>query len=221
MSHKAQKLFCLEMRNKFPRHFINANIIDCGSKNINGTNRWLFRRTFWNWKGMNSYTGIDISLGDNVHILERVHIALPKIASMPAKYLVKGKNNKPVWPIDIVISTEMLEHDQFWKESLRAMYDVLRPGGLLLITAGGDGREEHGTKMCTPGASPDTLEYYGNISSEMFKVALPLDMFDKHIIRQTDGDFQFAGVKKDMGTYKFAGAIIQKYEEVNWDEIGK
>lgn len=195
MSHKAQKIFCLEMRNKFPKHFINANIIDCGSKNINGTNRWLFRRNIWNWKGMNSYTGIDISWGDNVHILEYTHIALPKIMTMPYKYLVKGKNNKPVWPTDIVISTEMLEHDIHWDKSLRAMYDILKPGGLLLITAGGDGRDEHGTKMCTPEASPATLDYYQNMSNKMFESILPRYMFDKYIIRQTNGDFQFCGTK--------------------------
>lgn len=195
MSHKAQKLFCLEIRNRFPCHFINANIIDCGSKNINGTNRWLFRRTIWNWKGMNSYTGIDISLGDNVHILGYVSQVLPKIKELPLKYLLTGKNGRPAWPINIVISTEMLEHDRYWKESLKAMYDILKPGGLMIITAAGDGRQEHGTFMCTPGASPDTLDYYQNISNEMFESVLPRYMFNEYIIRQTSGDFQFAGVK--------------------------
>lgn len=195
MSHQAQKIFCLEMRNKFRSHFRNANIIDCGSKNINGTNRWLFRRNIWNWKGMNSYTGIDIALGDNVHILEYTHIALPKISTMPMKYLVKGNNNKPVWPIDIVISTEMLEHDIHWDKSIRAMYDVLRPGGLLLLTAGGDGREEHGTYMCAPSASPETLGYYMNINSALFRSILPPTLFEDYYIRQVNGDFQFAGIK--------------------------
>lgn len=192
MSHPAQIKFIKEMRSKFRSHFRNANVIDCGSKRINGHNRPLFRRCWHNWKGMNSYTGIDISYGDNVG---KVHEVLPMIAAEPSYYLRMGKSDKPVWPIDIVICTEMLEHDQYWRESLMMMYDVLRPGGLLIITAGGDGRPEHGTNLHHPSASPETLDYYRNISNEMFESVLGRELFGEYVIRQVDGDFQFAGVK--------------------------
>lgn len=76
------------------------------------------------------------------------------------------------------------------------MYDVLRPGGLLLITAGGDGREEHGTYLHHPSASPETLGYYRNISNEMFESVLGRELFGERVIRQARGDFHFAGVKK-------------------------
>lgn len=195
MSHPAQVKFIKEMRSKFRSHFRNANVIDCGSKDINGSNRPLFRRCWDNWAGMNSYTGIDISYGKNVDMIGPVHEVLPMIAEDPTWYLRKGKHSKPVWPIDIVICTEMLEHDQYWRESLRAMYDILRPGGLLLITAGGDGREEHGTNLRHPSASPETLGYYKNISNEMFEGVLGRELFGEYIIRQSKGDMQFGGVK--------------------------
>lgn len=195
MSHPAQIKFIKEMRHKFRRHFINANIIDCGSKDINGCNRQYFRRCWSNWVGMNSYTGIDLSYGKNVDMIGPVHEVLPMIAAEPSYYLRMGKSNKPVWPPDIVICTEMLEHDQHWKESLRAMYSVLRPGGLLLITAGGDGRKEHGTYMHHPSASPETLGYYRNISNGMFESVLGRELFSEYVIRQVKGDFQFGGIK--------------------------
>lgn len=194
MSHPAQRKFCRQIRRKFRSHFINANIIDCGSLDINGNNRWLFRRNLFNWKGINSYVGIDILLGDNVDILGHTHDVLPRIMSLPMAFFIQ-KKGKPVWPIDVVISTEMLEHDRHWKKSIQAMYDILRPGGLLLITAGGDGRMEHGTSMHVPVDSPATLDYYCNISNEMFESVLPNHLFEHYIIRQTNGDFQFAGIK--------------------------
>lgn len=195
MSHPAQVKFIKEMRRKFSPIFWGANVIDCGSANINGCNRPLFRRCWDNWEGMNSYTGIDIAYGKNVDIVGRCHEVLPLIASNPREYLVK-KGKKRVWPPDIVISTEMLEHDRRWQDSLAAMYDILRPGGLLLITAGGDGRKEHGTYLHHPSASPATLDWYCNISNEMFESVLPPELFRERVIRQVKGDFQFGGVKK-------------------------
>lgn len=94
MSHPAQVKFIKEMRSKFRKHFRNANIIDCGSKDINGSNRPYFRRCWINWVGMNSYTGIDLSYGKNVDMIGLVHEVLPMIADDPSWYLRKGKSDK-------------------------------------------------------------------------------------------------------------------------------
>ena len=45
---------------------------------------------------------------------------------------------------DVVISTEMLEHAADWKSSVENMLGVLKPGGLLIITARGPGFPLHG-----------------------------------------------------------------------------
>lgn len=207
MSHPAQRAFVKEMRRKYLGHFIGGNTIDCGSRDINGNNRRYFRRNLFNWVGMNTYIGIDVEYGENVHVVGAVHEVLPIIASYPTKYLPKGRVDGPTWPPDIVISTEMLEHDQHWRESLLAMYQVLRPGGLLLITAAGIGRAEHGTKMCEPSASPGTLDYYHNISNDMFRSILPTQLFSEFTMRQVDGDFQFAGIKKKEDVHSRLGGI--------------
>lgn len=197
MSHPAQIKFCKEIRRRYREHFIYANIIDCGSRDINGGNRWLFRRNLetWNLKGINRYTGIDIAFGKNVNVVGRAHEVLPQLQPYLQQTWKSEVRDKPFWPIDVVISTEMLEHDLYWDKSLLAMYEILRPGGLLLITAAGDGRMEHGTHMSYPDKSPETLDYYRNISNEMFTGILSETLFSEYDIRQTNGDFQFAGIK--------------------------
>lgn len=89
--------------------------------------------------------------------------------------------------IDMVISTEMLEHDPYWALSLEWMYDVLKPGGLLLITAAGDGRPPHGI-----GREHD---YYKNISNMMFTSILHPGLFKTYFLQQVNQDLQFYGIK--------------------------
>ena len=44
---------------------------------------------------------------------------------------------------DVVVSTEMLEHAEHWEQAIKAMRDVLKPGGLLILTARGPGFPLH------------------------------------------------------------------------------
>lgn len=80
--------------------------------------------------------------------------------------------------------------------TLSSMYTVLEPGGLMIITAGGDGREEHGTHTHHAWCSPGTNDYYKNISNEMFSATLPASDFTTYHICQHNKDFQFYGIKK-------------------------
>lgn len=195
MAHKEQRQFCREIKRRFPSHFKKANVVDVGSYDINGSNRELFG---W-FNRPNMYIGIDIVDGKNVNIVGRAHEVLPDLQPFLQQSFRQKKGNKLYWPIDIVISTEMLEHDEYWRWSLVAMYDVLRPGGLLLITAGGDGRPEHGTYRDHPDCSPLTNHYYMNISNDMFESVLDRTLLFKETIMRQDSrnnDFQFAGIKK-------------------------
>lgn len=45
---------------------------------------------------------------------------------------------------DVVVSTEMLEHAEDWRTAVDQMKRVLRPGGLLVLTARGPGFMYHG-----------------------------------------------------------------------------
>ena len=148
-------------------------MVDVGSLDINGSNRGLFRKC--------DYRGIDIVRGKNVDEVGLAHLLLCNLDNY----------------FDTVISTEMLEHDKYWELSLHAMYRALKPGGLLLITAAGDGREEHGTHDHHAYCSPGTLDYYCNISNEMFASVLCPKMFKTYFINQNPKSFDinFYGIK--------------------------
>ena len=136
MAHEKQHNFCLIVRRKFPEYFKGeVTVLDVGSLDINGNNRYLFDADC-------RYIGLDIIPGKNVDVVCPVHL---------------------FWPLerfDVVICTEMLEHDQYQNQSLTAMYKLLKPGGLLLITAAAPGRRPHGITGMSPGASPATNNFY-------------------------------------------------------------
>jgi SAM-dependent methyltransferase len=146
MSHKEQRDFCKKVKTQYPDHFRNVLVLDVGSQDINGNNRYLFN------KG-SRYIGVDLGAGYNVDIIGPVH-------QLPGEEIY-----------DTIICTEMLEHDKYWLESLRAMYKLLKRGGLMICTAGGPEREEHGTHTARPKSSPFTRDYYGNITQEHLKEA--------------------------------------------------
>ena len=139
MAHVEQADFCLRLKQRWPHLFQNKRVLDCGSLDINGNNRYLFAG--------GSYVGVDIFAGPNVDIVLRIHE-------------VKGG------PFDVVISTECLEHDEFSELSIGRMIDLLTDGGILIITCATTGRPEHGTFEFHDWASPGTLGYYKNITHD-------------------------------------------------------
>ena len=139
MAHVEQVDFCLRVRERWPHLFQNKRVLDCGSLDINGNNRYLFAG--------GSYVGVDIFAGPNVDIVLRIHE-------------VKGG------PFDVVISTECLEHDEFSELSIGRMIHLLTDGGILIITCATTGRPEHGTFEFHDWASPGTLGYYKNITHD-------------------------------------------------------
>jgi SAM-dependent methyltransferase len=139
MAHVEQADFCLRLKQRWPHLFQNKRVLDCGSLDINGNNRYLFAG--------GSYVGVDIFAGPNVDIVLRIHE-------------VKGG------PFDVVISTECLEHDEFSELSIGRMIDLLTDGGILIITCATTGRPEHGTFEFHDWASPGTLDHYKNITHD-------------------------------------------------------
>ena len=137
MAHDEQINFCLRLSQRWPHLFQNKRVLDCGSRDINGNNRYLFTDS--------SYIGIDIAPGPNVDIVSRIH------------ELNGG-------PFDAIISTECLEHDEFAPLSIQHMIDLLSVDGILIITCATTGRPEHGTTDHYEWASPSTLDYYRNIT---------------------------------------------------------
>lgn len=100
------------------------SVVEVGSMNVNGS-----LRSHVESLGPSSYVGVDFLAGNGVDVV------------CDASDLVKrfGKNS-----FDVVISTEMLEHAEDWQGAVKSMKRVLRPGGILLLTARGPGFPLHG-----------------------------------------------------------------------------
>jgi SAM-dependent methyltransferase len=168
--HKNVRLFCEKIKRNLPVYFSGVRVLDCGCLDINGNNRYLFESSV--------YTGIDIVDGPNVDVITRVH-----------------EFTSPI-PYDVVISTEMLEHDSNFEKSLQNMFHLTRSEGLLLFTAAGTDRPEHGTSQHHPKDSPLTHDYYRNITVKMIADALDLEWFSWFEISYSKTDIRFAGIKR-------------------------
>lgn len=168
--HKEVRIYCESVKKRFPEKFKNKDILECGSLDINGNNRYLFEGGL--------YCGIDICEGKNVDVVSRIHLYEPQAT------------------FDVIISTEMLEHDEYYRESLKKMFSLMRPNGLLLITAAGTGRPEHGTFEHHPGDSPKTQGYYQNVTVPMIVEGLDLEAFEWFEISYHKTDIRFAGIKR-------------------------
>ncbi len=170
--HNEVRFICQEVKEKYRYKFTRANVLDVGSLDINGNNRYLFNDC--------SIIGIDLRKGKNVDVVTKVH-----------QYVSYKK-------FDIVICTEMLEHDEHWQLSLKKMLELLCKGGLLLLTAAGPNRPEHGTTKAEPQFSPFTNNHYRNVSVEDLQECLPSDKLQEwHIgYRRDKHDIYFYGIKK-------------------------
>lgn len=179
MAHPEQQHFMRYVRDRFPERFINCRVLDIGSLDINGNNKYLFNNF--------SYTGVDIGEGPNVDVVCRGHAF------------------KDPLPFDVVISSECFEHDEFWDKTIQNGIDSLHPGGLMLFSCATTGRPEHGTRRTTPHDSPFTSkienDYYGNLTEEDVTSKIDMDQFLTYefISRETwPQDLYFWGIKKPL-----------------------
>lgn len=185
MAHKAQRKFCTRVKEEWPSHFSNGAVLDVGSVDINGNNRFLFDNC--------NYVGIDIAEGANVDNVVLAH-----------------ELDLPNESFDTVISTECFEHDMYYKESIENIIRLLKPGGLFLFTCATTGRKEHGTRRTTPLDSPFTCEmenawsdYYKNLTEEDIREAIAIDSHFSicHFEKNRDlFDLYFWGIKNKDGS---------------------
>lgn len=110
--------FLVRMRQRYAP--ATQRVLECGSFDVNGTPRPIFADA-------GEYIGLDWRPGPGVDAVGLVH----------------DWRDKPDGHFDIVLSTEMLEHDPHWQASVRRMVELLRPGGSLLLTCAGPQRPAH------------------------------------------------------------------------------
>ena len=171
--HAAVVKFCESVRQKFPYSFTGATVLDCGSLDINGNNRYMFAGC--------DYTGIDVGEGKNVDAVSLIH------------EWSEGAHDA----YDTIISTECFEHDMHLRKSIARIGELLKPGGLFLFTCATTGRSEHGTNRRSKSDAPlltgDAGDFYQNVTEEMI-ADLFADWQEAHF--QTVGtDLQFWGIR--------------------------
>lgn len=98
------------------------DILEVGSRDINGTSRTLFQPLARN------YIGVDLVPGDGV---DQIVDACQLSAVFDCDQF------------DMVISTEMLEHCLDWRAAIYQMKTVLKPQGYLLLTTRSPGFGRH------------------------------------------------------------------------------
>jgi SAM-dependent methyltransferase len=173
MAHKEQIDFMSLVKERFPKSFDGVRVLDIGSLDINGNNRYLFTNY--------SYIGVDLGEGANVDVV------------------CKGHEYKNEVLFDTVISTECFEHDEFWEKTIINCIALLKAGGLFAFTCATTGRAVHGVIGPTSWCSPFTLNYYRNLTETDMRAKIDFDkLFSEYqfSINVPAADLYFYGVKE-------------------------
>jgi SAM-dependent methyltransferase len=184
MSHEAQISFFREIYKANNLAARGSTVLEVGSYDVN----WSIRSVF----EVSDYLGIDLVEGPGVDVVGDLRNL--------------DFNSKK---FDFVLSSEALEHDSNWVETVLAMIKLVVPGGLVGISCASKGRPEHGTLRTRPSDSPGTSSvmdssYYKNISINEFRRWIRLDeYFSEHLILENKRSFDlyFVGISKggDIG----------------------
>lgn len=189
--HPEARDFTLFAKEQFPEFFTNKKVLDVGSGDINGNNRFLFDNC--------EYDGNDVFAANNVTIVSKTS-ALP---FDPETF-------------DTIISTECFEHDPEYSASFQKIVSMLKPGGLFVFTCASTGRHEHGTRRTSPQDSYGTIgnvegwtDYYKNLTFEDLEQSVDMNEFSQyaHYFESNSKDLYFWGIKNGGNTYN-----VQTYD---------
>lgn len=143
-----------------------VKVLELGSRDVNGTPRALFPNA--------DYTGVDVIDGPCVDIVADAADWLPDDL------------------YDIVISTEVLEHAERWRDIVRTCGLACRPGGRVVLTAAGPGRGPH---SAVDGRGLKDWEYYQNVDKPELVEAMIAAGFDDIDVEIVGTDIRGTGVK--------------------------
>jgi len=173
--HKEQREWCESLKEKFPDYFDTKRVLDIGSLDVNGTNRYLFKNSH--------YVGVDIVKGPGVDIV------------CPAHEVTGEKYG-------VVLSTNAFEHDMFWFLTLEQMMRMVESGGLMFFSCSYSQRQ-HGTAVAKPKDSGTTKlvgdwrNYYRNLRVlDVYSVLNPERHFGSFMLGVTGRDLRFWGIRK-------------------------
>jgi SAM-dependent methyltransferase len=190
--HIEAKNFTLFCKRSFPEFFNGKRVLDVGSGDINGNNRFLFEGC--------DYEGNDVYPAKNVTIVSKTSLL-----------------QFPDESFDVICSTECFEHDPEYSESLKKIIKMLKPGGLFFFTCASAGRAEHGTRRTTPRDSYGTIgnvegwiDYYKNLTFEDLDSAIDVkSVFQIH-------SAYYNSYSKDLYFYGIKHGGANKYNLINY-----
>lgn len=133
------------------------SVLDIGGRNINGTARDA-------WPNADPYVVLDIREGDGVDIV------------------ADAATWTPDRQYDVVVCAEVFEHTADWPAILRTMFRACKPGGQVVLTMAGPGREPH---SAVDGCQVREGEWYKNVS--------PHDLW----VQLWETGFQFVSVNRE------------------------
>jgi SAM-dependent methyltransferase len=186
--------FTKHVKEVLPEYFVNKTVLDIGSADINGNNRFLFSNC--------EYIGNDVIPYINVDIV-CVTSELPFNHSS----------------FDVIVSTECFEHDMQYPASLKKVTELLKEDGLFFFTCATTNRAEHGTTRTDPSSSLTSQleswqDYYKNLTVEDIKKVIDCDKIFSYYEFYTNSrscDLYFWGIKKG----KPLGRTVKEYVAPN------
>ena len=192
--HIQARDFTLFVKKILSDYFINKYVLDVGSGDINGNNRFLFENC--------KYEGNDVIAANNVTIVSKTKD-------------LSFENDT----FDTIISTECFEHDPEYKASFVKIYKMLKPNGLFCFTCASTDRLEHGTKKSHPNDSYGTIgnledmkDYYKNLTEfdlhEILNLNNLFSSWDTYYNSESK-DLYFIGIKKS--NFDFTIKNLEKY----------
>jgi len=170
-------------------------VLEIGSLNLGKSVRDFFKEC--------DYIGLDVGEGEGVDIV------------------CGGQDyDAPSGSFKHVISCEAMEHNPYWKETVKNMIRLCEPGGLVSLTCATIGRPEHGTSLHSPESSPLSTgigwEYYKNLSVNDFRNAINIPKafsIYKFWINWYSFDLYFLGIRS--GTYLSADRLDEFERTIN------
>lgn len=198
--HIQAKKFTEFVKEILPNYFKNTTILDVGSGDINGNNKFLFDESCF-------YNGNDVIDAPNVTIVSKT-----------SKLCFNDET------FDIIVSTECFEHDPEYDLSFNKILQMLKHGGLFFFTCASTGRAEHGTRKTTPQDSYGTRgqieymqDYYKNLTeldvNEVINIKTNFFTF-KFYYNEISKDLYFYGIKKCKNCENSEEVNLPDYKDI-------
>jgi len=157
----------------------DLSVLDIGGRDLNGSTRPLFPNA-------RPYHVLDILPGDGVDFVADAADWRPTTREW--EELPPGARG-----YDLVLTTETFEHAKRWREIIKTAWDVLRPGGWLILTCAGPGRPAHSGVRAVQELEPG--EWYENVSAADVRAELERQGWTEIETHQAGLDTQGKAVK--------------------------